>query len=104
MSSLTYGGNEGRLFAVNDRGRVEWTFEGEGNLYVPAVTDDTIYVASGSGSLFSLDQSDGLVNWRHDLGLSGVVRASGPAVRTYEIFLAASAPTKPVELYSISPV
>lgn len=103
MSSRTYGGNEGRLFAVNDRGKVEWTFEGEGNLYVPTVTSDTVYVASGSGSLFSLDQSDGLVNWRHDLGLSGVVRAAGPAVRTDEIYLAAASKTEPVELYSISP-
>lgn len=103
MSSRVYGGNEGRLFAIDDRGKIEWTFEGEGNLYVPAATDDTIYVASGDGSLFSLDQSDGLVNWRHDLGLSGVVRASGPAVRTDEIFLAAASGTEPVELYSISP-
>lgn len=103
MSSRTYGGNEGKLFAVNDRGRVEWTFEGEGNLYVPTATRDTVYVASGSGSLFALDQSDGLVNWRHDLGLSGVARAAGPAVRTDEIYLAAASEGNPVELFSISP-
>lgn len=104
MSSRTYGGNEGRMFAVNENGQVEWTFEGEGNLYVPAATNDTVYVGSASGALFAIAQSDGLVRWKQDLGLSGLVRASGPAISSEEIFIGASSEDNPMNLYSVSPV
>lgn len=103
MSSRTYGGNEGKLFAVNDAGRVEWTFEGEGNLFVPTTTESTVYLASASGKLFALDQDDGLVRWSEDLGLSGQVEASAPVVSTDEIYLTAAPVNKPARLVSISP-
>lgn len=104
MSSRVYGGNEGSLFAVDDTGRVQWTFEGEGNLYVPAVTEETVYVASGSGALIALAQSDGLVRWRHDLGLSGTAIASAPAISSEEVYVAAGRSNEQVTLYSVAPV
>lgn len=103
MSSRTYGGNEGKLYAVNDRGRVEWTFEGEGNMFVPMATANSIYVATASGDLLALDQADGLVRWSQDLGLSGQIEASAPVVSTDEIFLTAAPVSKPARLISISP-
>jgi len=104
MSSRAYGGNEGRMFAIDDNGRLQWTFEGEGNLYVPTVTDGTVYVVSASGSLFALDQSDGLVRWEQDLGLSTPVLGSAATISTDEIYLTAVAGTNDATLYSISPV
>jgi hypothetical protein len=103
MSSRTYGGNKGRLFAINERGTAEWTFEGEGNLYVPTTTENSVYVVSASGSLFALDQADGRVRWTQDLGLSGQVVASAPVISTDEIYLTATTGNEPAKLISISP-
>lgn len=103
MSSRVYEGNEGQLFAVDDAGRVDWTFSGEGNLFTPTATNDTVYVTSASGALFALDIADGLVRWRQDLGVSGPVDASGPAVSTNAIYtiVGGSGNSK---LVSVSPV
>lgn len=103
MASRTYEGNEGRLFAVDDDGRIQWTFEGEGNLFVPTASQETVYVVSASGSLFALAQSDGLVRWEQDLGLSGQVLASGVAISTEELYLTAATGTDPATLFSVSP-
>lgn len=104
MSSRAYGGNEGRMFAIDENGRLQWTFEGEGNLFVPTVTDETVYVVSASGSVFALDQSDGLVRWEQDLGLSSPVRGSAATISTDEIYLTAASGTDAATLYSISHV
>lgn len=103
MSSRTYGGNTGKLFAMNDSGKVEWTFEGEGNLFVPTTTEETVYVVGASGYLFALDQADGHLRWEQDLGLSGQVVASAPVVSTDEIYLTAASGNDAATLFSISP-
>lgn len=103
MSSRTFGGNEGRLFAIDETGRLQWTFEGEGNLFVPTATEETVYVATASGKLFAIDQADGLVRWSQDLGLSTPVVASAPVVSTDEIYLIAASGSGAARLISISP-
>jgi outer membrane protein assembly factor BamB len=103
MSSRTYEGNEGTLFAVNDVGRVDWSFSGEGNLFVPTATNDTVYVASASGKLFALDSADGLVRWNQDLGVSAPAIASGASISRNEIFVVAGT-TDSATLVSVSPV
>jgi outer membrane protein assembly factor BamB len=103
MSSRTYEGNEGTLFAVNDVGRVDWSFSGEGNLFVPTATNDTVYVASASGELFALDSADGLVRWNQDLGVSAPAIASGASISRNEIFVVAGT-TDSAKLVSVSPV
>lgn len=101
MTSRVYGGNEGRLYAIDESGRVKWSFEGEGNFYTPVVTDELVYVASGTGVLFALDQSDGLVHWRSDFDVSGILEASGPAVGTDEIYLTAATGSGPTRVLSL---
>jgi hypothetical protein len=102
MSSRVYEGNEGTLYAVNDSGRVQWRFEGEGNLFAPTVTDDTVYVASASGYLFGLDRNDGLADWKQDLGTSGKTVASGPAVSTDEVYVVAGGTSEDAKLVAVS--
>lgn len=103
MSARVWEGNEGSLYAINDLDQVDWTFEGEGNLYVPTATFETLYVASGSGDLFALGQEEGLVRWSHDLGIDGTTVASGPTVSTDEIYLVARPSTGSATLYAVSP-
>lgn len=103
MSSRTYEGNEGKLFAIDDTGSVDWTFSGEGNLFVPTATNDTVYVASASGKLFALDVADGLVRWNQDLGVSAPAIASGASVSRNEVFVVAGTSSS-AKLVSVSPV
>jgi len=103
MSSRTFGGNEGRLFAIDKTGRLQWTLEGEGNLYVPTATEETVYLASASGKLLAIDQADGLVRWSQDLGLSTPVVASAPVVSTDEIYLTAASGSGAARLVAVSP-
>lgn len=68
--SLIFAPNAGqKLFALNDQGRLRWTFESQGAHWAKPVTDpdcNCIYLPSMDHHIYSIDSETGRLNWQTD--------------------------------------
>jgi outer membrane protein assembly factor BamB len=86
---LVYSGfANGTMVALRlENGSVAWltSIKGDADRFVdvdstPAVIDDTVYVTSSSGGVWSLDAATGLVRWRTALDVSGNDGSTGSLI------------------------
>lgn len=96
-SSNGSAGDEGRILALDaETGEPFWTTATASGVFgSPAVSDDTVYVASVGGTLYALDASTGSVDWTRRL--EGTVLAS-PTVDDGRVFVG----TRAVDAHALS--
>ncbi|HEO65987.1 MAG TPA: hypothetical protein ENI73_08970, partial [Spirochaetes bacterium] len=59
-----------QVLSINEKGKMNWTFEADSNIVAgPAEQDESIYIGTKKGTLYSLDSESGEVNWeRKNIG------------------------------------
>lgn len=101
VSSPTFGGEPGTLFGLDRGGRVRWQFAGDGDMYVPTATADTVFVGDGGGTLYALSTSDGSPRWEFSLG-DGSAVVSAPAIATRGLYVTATVGSGGAATYALA--
>ena len=70
---LLFGADDGHLYALDEEGKLLWKFPQEGSLgpirATPAVSGDTVYFGTDTGTLYAVGLSDGNLRWSFTTGM-----------------------------------